>query len=274
MGLFDIMDEIAARQVTKSETCDYRMNGVVLGVVTANYANKAPGEMQGRICVEIPVRDTDANELKWARVAAAASGKRWGHYFLPEVGDQVLLAFENGSIERPYVIGCIPEDSNPFLKNAADSDNRYKRIVTKNGNTLQFEDAPTGEGDMDKISLFTAREKHKLILDNEKGSIFLEDEKGSNGVEINSGSGNIRIKTEHKLTLTVGDTIELTLNGDSGTVSLKCNKLKAEASGSVGLSANGKCKISGGNVSMEATAAFQLTSSGITSLGGSPVKIG
>lgn len=47
MGLFDIMDEIAARQVTKSETGDNRMIGVALGIVTANYADKAPGQMQG-----------------------------------------------------------------------------------------------------------------------------------------------------------------------------------------------------------------------------------
>lgn len=274
MGLYDIMDEIAARQVTKSETGDNRMIGVALGIVTANYVDKSPGQMPGRVCVEIPVRDAEANELKWARVAMAASGRRWGHYFLPEVGDQVVLAFENGNIERPYVIGCIPMDANQFLKDSADSDNRYKRIVTKNGNTLQFEDAPAGEGNQDRISLFTSGKKHKLILDNEKGCVVLEDEKGNNGIEINSANGNIRVKTEHKLTLTVGDNIELTMSGETGTVSLKCNKLRMEAAQSVTLSADGKFDISGSNVSMDASAAFKLSSSGITSLGGSPVKIG
>lgn len=274
MGLYDIMDGIAVRQVTKSETGDNRMIGVVLGVVTSNYADQAPGQMPGRVCVEVPVRDAGANELKWARVAMAASGKNWGHFFLPEVGDQVLLAFENGNIERPYVIGCIPRDSNKFLTDSVSRDNQYKRIVTKNGNTLQFEDVEQGEGGRDKISLFTSGAKHKLILDNEKGSILLEDEKGNNGIEISDRTGNIKVKAEHKLTLTVGDNIELTMNGDTGTVNLKCNKLKAEASGSASLSANGKVAVSGGNVSMDATAAFKLSSSGITSLGGSPVKIG
>lgn len=274
MGLYDIMDEIAARRVTKSETGDNRVYGVILGVVTANYADKAPGQMPGRVCVEIPVRDAEANELKWARVAMAASGKNWGHFFLPEVGDQVLIAFENGSMERPYVIGCIPRDSNKFLTDSVHSDNQYKRIVTKNGNTLQFEDVASGEGEQDKISLFTAGARHKLILDNAKAAILLEDEKGKNGIEIGSDTGNIKIKAEHKLTLTVGDNIEMIMNGDTGTVNLKCGKLKIEASGSAGLSANGKVSISGGNVSMDATASFKLTSSGITSLGGSPVKIG
>lgn len=274
MGFYDIMDEIAAKQMTKTETGDNRMHGVTLGIVTSNDTGRPPGQMPGRVCVEIPVRDADAGELKWARVAMAASGKKWGHYFLPEVGDQVLLAFENGNLERPYVIGCIPKDSNPFLTDSADRDNRYKRIVTKNGNTLQFEDVTPGEGDADRISLFTSGQKHKLILDNAKGAVLLEDEKGNNGVEIYSGTGNIRIKTEHKLTVAVGDGVELILNGDTGTVSLKCSKLKVETSGSVGLSANGKFHISGGNISVDATAAFKLASSGIASLGGSPVKIG
>lgn len=270
MGLYDIMDEIAARQVVKSETGDNRMNGVVLGVVKSNYESQMPG----RVCVEITVRDTDADELRWARVAMPASGKGWGHYFMPEVGDQVLLAFENGSIERPYVIGCIPKDSNKFLKNSVDADNQYKRIVTRNGNTLQFEDVTSGEGDRDKIFLFTSGESHKLILDNERGKILLEDEKGNNGIEIHTAAGNIRVKAEHKLTLAIGNKIELTMNGDTGTVSLKCNKWKVEAVQSAGLSANGKFHISGGNVSMDAASTFKLSSSGITSLGGSPVMIG
>lgn len=274
MGLYDIMDEIAARQTAKTETGDNRMYGVVLGVVKSNYADQTPGQMPGRVCVEIPVRDADANELKWARVAMTASGKNWGHYFLPEVGDQVLLAFENGNIERPYVIGCVPKDSNRFLTDSVHDANQYKRIVTRNGNTLQFEDVTPGEGTEDRISLFTSGESHKLVLDNARGEILLEDEKGENGVRIRTAAGVMQAKADHRLTLTVGDTIELTMNGDTGTVSLKCNKLHVEAAGSAGLSANGKFSISGGNVSVDATSAFKLSSSGITSLGGSPVRLG
>ena len=90
MGLYDIMDEIATKQVTKSEMGDNRLLGVVVGIVVNNYNEKMPG----RVCVQIPVRDDKANELKWARVAMLSGGKEWGHYFLPEVGDQVLLVFE------------------------------------------------------------------------------------------------------------------------------------------------------------------------------------
>ena len=90
MGLYDIIDEIAEKQVMKTETGDQRIFGVVLGVVTDNY----DPAMKGRVCVTVPVRDENANNLKWARVAMPSSGKEWGHYFLPEIGDQVLLVFE------------------------------------------------------------------------------------------------------------------------------------------------------------------------------------
>ena len=270
MGLYDIMDEIAAKQVTKSETGDNRMTGIVIGIVQSNYA----AQMPGRVCVEIPVRDASANELKWARVAMPYSGTSWGQYFLPEVGDQVLVAFENGNIEKPYVIGCIPKDTNRFLTGSVSPVNQCKRIVTKNGNTIQFDDVPETDGTQDKITIHTSNGSHELKLDNERGQMILSDKSGANKIEIQTTSGNIQVKTEHRMSISVGDTIELVLNGDTGTVSVKCGKLKVEADQSARVETNGKLGISGGNVSVDATASFKVNSSGISSIGGSPVKIG
>ena len=104
MSLYDIIGEISEKQVTKTSTGDARISGVMVGIVAKNYDK----DMPGRVCVTIPTRDKEANELQWARTAQPSSGTTWGHYFLPEVGDQVLLAFEGGNIEKPYIIGCIP----------------------------------------------------------------------------------------------------------------------------------------------------------------------
>lgn len=92
MGLYDEIDRITEKQIMKTETGDNRIFGVMLGIVAKNYDKNMPG----RVCVTIPVRDQEANELKWARVSMPSSGSKWGHYFLPEVGDMVLLAFEKG----------------------------------------------------------------------------------------------------------------------------------------------------------------------------------
>ena len=78
MGLYDIIDEITERQVTKTETGDNRIWGVMVGIVAKNYdpnssggggtgSNSGADAMDGRVCVTIPTRDTEANELKWAR---------------------------------------------------------------------------------------------------------------------------------------------------------------------------------------------------------------
>ena len=107
MGLYDVIDDIAEKQVMKTDTGDNRILGVVIGQIVKNYDK----DMPGRVCVAVPVRDQSANELQWVRVAMPSGGSGWGHYFLPEAGDQVLLAFEQGNIEKPYVIGCIPKDS-------------------------------------------------------------------------------------------------------------------------------------------------------------------
>ena len=272
MGLYDIMDEIAARQVTKSETGDNRILGVLTGIVAKNYDQQMPG----RICVQIPVRDSEANELKWARVAMPSSGTSWGHYFLPEVGDQVLLAFGHGNIEKPYVIGCVPKDSNPFLTKAVQEKNQYKKIVTKNGNTIQFEDCEEEDGAKDKISIYTPGQAHRVILDNEKKQILVGDKDGKNQISIKTedDSGRIDVKTEKKLTLSVGDNIQVIMNADSGTVSIKCGKFKVEATDGSQIETNGKLGLSGGTVSMEASSMLKASSSGTTSIGGAPIKIG
>ena len=162
MGLFDVIDDIAERQIIKTDTGDNRIFGVVIGRVTKNYSDSMPG----RVCVSIQTRDAEANVLKWARVAMPYAGDSWGIYFLPEVGDQVLLAFEQGNIERPYVIGCVGQKADDFLKKSKDEHNKNKRIVSKHGNTFQILDAEQGEGTEDKIEIFTADEAHSVTIDN------------------------------------------------------------------------------------------------------------
>lgn len=270
MGLFDVIDDIAEKQVLKTDTGDNRIFGVLIGQVVKNYDE----DMPGRVCVAVPVRDQNANELQWARVAMPSGGSSWGHYFLPEAGDQVLLAFEQGNIEKPYVIGCIPKDSDQILKKSVDADNQYKKIVTKYGNTIYFEDNREGEGDKDKIHIITAKNGHRIELDNEKHEILLSDREGKNQVRMKTEDGQMEITAEKKLTVKVGDNIELILNGGNGAVQLKASKLKIETSGNINMEAKGAMKFQSGNVSVEANAALKLNSSGLASLAGTPVKLG
>lgn len=77
MALFDIIDSVTEKQVTKTEFGDERIYGTVVGIVAENYTQ----EMPGRLCVTVPVRDTDANQLKWAKMVMPYIGGGWGSYF-------------------------------------------------------------------------------------------------------------------------------------------------------------------------------------------------
>lgn len=270
MGLYDIFDEIAAKQATKSDTGDNRIAGVVVGIVAKNYNPQMPG----RVCVQIPVRDNEQNELKWARVAMLSGGKEWGHYFMPEVGDQVLITFEQGNIEKPYVIGCVAKSNDKFLSKSSDMNNKLKRIVTKNGNTIEFEDAIEGLGNGDSISIYTADKKHRLIIDNGNNKITLSDKENKNKLSISSDTGNMELCAASKLTIKVGENLKLIMNAESGTITINGTKLKVDADESVNISSNGTVAVSGGNVKVAASSSLKMESSAMASVTGSPVKIG
>jgi uncharacterized protein involved in type VI secretion and phage assembly len=269
MALYDIIDDIAAKNITKTDTGDTLMNGIVLGIVAKNY----DPDMPGRVCVTIPTRDKDANELQWARMVQPSNGKGWGFYFTPEVGDQVALAFEGGNVEKPYVIGCVSRDSDKFLGRAADEDNQFKRIGTKNGSNLTFEDNKDGDGANDKITLQTANSEHTLLMDNEDKVIQLTDKAKENSITMKTEDGQMIIKAGSRLTIQVGD-IRIVLNGESGAVSIKASEVRINTSSQFAVKSDGMVKIEGAQISEKASSMHKLQCGGMVAISGSPIKIG
>ena len=286
MGLYDIIDEITQRQVTKTETGDNRVWGVTVGLVAKNFdpnstaaggSNSGADAMDGRVCVTIPTRDENANELKWARVAMPSSGSKWGHYFLPEVGDQVLLAFEGGNIEKPYVIGCIPRTSDKFLKDSVDKDNQFKRIVTRHGTSIVFEDnARDEEGGKDKLTLETAGKRLQILMDNENEKIRIGDKAKEDYLELytKEGSGTLTVHVKSKITIQVGDKITVTLNGESGAVSVQADSIRLEGSNGVSAKSDSAVKLEAPQIAANASSALKLESAGTAAVSGSTVSVG
>lgn len=270
MSLIDIIDEVAERQIMKTETGEERLFGVLTGIVTENYHK----DMPGCVCVKIPVRDQEADTLKWVKVVSPYSGTQWGQYFLPEKGDQVLLAFEGGNIEKPYVIGSIPLDRDQFLTKSVDEHNQEKRIVTRHGNEIAFTDHREGDGEKDLISIRTAGKAHELILDNDKKKMIFQDKEQNCRVEMQTERGEIEIRASKKLTIQVGDTITVRMNGDTGAVSVEARKVTIEASNKLECKTDGMAKLSGQQTVIEAGSLMKLDSSGMVIVAGSPVKIG
>ena len=120
------------------------INGVVIGKVE----NNIDLEGLGRVQLSFP-HLSDVNLSNWARIATLMAGgslaNSWGTYFLPDIGDEVLVVFERGDINKPIVIGCLwngrarPPEKNLGL-------NEKKVIKTRTGQTIVFDDTPVVGG--------------------------------------------------------------------------------------------------------------------------------
>lgn len=118
------------------------INGVVVGLVTS----VDDPLKQGRIKINFPWL-ADQHETDWVRIATMMGGAGRGTFFMPELQDEVLVAFEHGNTRMPYVVG--------FLWNGKDEppgqDVRDRRITSKNGHSIRFLDSTPTSGDLGGI---------------------------------------------------------------------------------------------------------------------------
>ena len=117
----------------------------------------------------------------WARLATLMAGKSRGSYFVPDVNDEVLVAFEGGDPRRPYIVGSLwngkdapPESMDP------DGKNQRKVLRSRSGVTLTLDDTEGAE---------------QMILQTPGGqTITLRD--GAGGITVTSaGKVNIAAST-------------------------------------------------------------------------------
>jgi uncharacterized protein involved in type VI secretion and phage assembly len=124
---------------------------IVAGPVTAEVMRNDDAKHMGRLKVRYHWLGKDRPTTRWVRVAGPHAGPERGFAFLPEVGDEVLVAFEQGDPERPVVIGALWNGKDP-MPNAA-AGNATKRIVTRSGNTIQLSD----EGGKETVEIYSAK---------------------------------------------------------------------------------------------------------------------
>ncbi|NIM14314.1 MAG: phage tail protein, partial [Candidatus Aminicenantes bacterium] len=139
----------------------------VYGVVPAVVTNNKDPEGWGRVKIEIPW--LIEGETGWVQVVTLMSGSQRGSFFLPEVGDNVLVAFEHGDINSPYVIGSLWNGKDKPPETNKDGQNNIRKFKSRSGHEFVFDDTDQKE----KVEIKT-NAKHKIILDDARGKEKIE----------------------------------------------------------------------------------------------------
>ena len=169
-----------------------RWYGVCIALVTDI---KDP-DNQGRVCIALPW-SADAGGQRyeaWARLATMFAGNNRGSWFIPDVDDEVLVAFEHGDVRRPYVLGGLwnGRDAPPERMDGAGSNNR-KVLRSRNGVKVTLDD----QSGQETLQLETPGGQ-RITLKDGPGSVQIVD---SNGNSVKLEASGITVTATAKVTI-------------------------------------------------------------------------
>jgi phage protein D/phage baseplate assembly protein gpV len=158
---------------------------VVVGLVLDN---QDPSGL-GRVKVNLP--GLSENESgHWARVATPMAGGGRGIFFLPETDDEVLVAFEQGDITRPYVLGALWNTEDKPPQSNADGQNNVRSIKSRSGHSVRFDDTDGAE----KIEIIDKSGENSVTLDTKSNTISI---KSAQDVVIEAPRGKISLRAKN-----------------------------------------------------------------------------
>ena len=171
------------------------------GVAVAQVIDNVDLMQQARVQVRLPW----LSFTPWARVAVPMAGNDRGTYFIPMIGDEVLVAFNQGDVRDAYVVGSLwnAQDQPPAV---SPTDPQNKRLIrTPLGHELEFDD-------QEESITVTSITGHKIKMTSEK--IEIQTAEGTASVILDT-EGNVSIKASEKISL---EAQTLNLKGDNVTI--------------------------------------------------------
>ncbi|HEY0320025.1 MAG TPA: phage baseplate assembly protein V [Pyrinomonadaceae bacterium] len=187
----------------------HEAGGYVKGVAVALVTQNNDPEKLCRVKVRFPWHE-QPSESYWARLSVPMAGNDRGFVMIPEVGDEVLVAFDREDLRFPYVLGALwnGKDKPPIAND--DGKNDKRKIQSRKKHYLLFDDGASG-----KVELL--HEKGRKIVFDDNG-FTVEDENG-NVVKVDSNSGAMTIEAKGQLNIRAATiSIEAT-----GTLELKAS---------------------------------------------------
>ena len=184
------------------------------GVVTAVVTNNKDPQQWGRVKVKFAWLTEDA-ESDWVRIVSPNPGA----VAIPAVGDEVLVAFEHGSFNAPFIVGTLwnGQQTPPFVSTSRNTDEDKSLTRTwqsRNGHRFVMQDK-RGE---EQIEIVT-KSGHKIILDDAQQKMEIITHGGSQ-IILDDSNGRVHIKSSGNVELQANGNMDLTANGD---MNLKAN---------------------------------------------------
>lgn len=179
-------------------------NRTVAGVVVGLVTNIKDPLKQGRVRMTFPWL-SDTYESDWARVAVLGGGPLRGSTFLPEVDDEVLVAFEMGDVRKPYVVGGLwnGKDAPPQRAQLVDPSRgalNRRAIVSRLGHALTMDDSAQAPG----VTLTSGKGTLTISLDDKQTAVTVHSDgtveiEGTQAVKVSGGTVELTAKQSMKL---------------------------------------------------------------------------
>jgi uncharacterized protein involved in type VI secretion and phage assembly len=205
----------------------------VSGVVTGVVKSVDDPDQQGRVQVSFPFLGGQ-NDSDWAPVATLMSGNGRGSWFMPEVGDEVLCAFNQDDVAHPFIIGFLWNGKDqPPLKNPTITA-KVRRLQTVSGHRIDFDDNDGKES----ITIQT-HGQHKIVMDDTQGSTNITiTTSGGQQIQMQDVPASVTIQTAAQNSITVSDAPPgLTISVPAGIINVTCMEATVTASAAMTVTA-------------------------------------
>ncbi|MFJ9407346.1 VgrG-related protein [Streptomyces sp. NPDC101393] len=231
------------------------------GVAMALVSNAKDPLKLGRVRLRFPWL-SDTYESDWCRVAQLG-GVRGGGLILPEVGDEVLCAFDRGSLEHPYVLAGLyngidkPTPQTDGLPAVDPTSGRinWRSLTSRSGHTVELVDAKSRM--KSGIRLQTGNGRLTVHMDEARTSVTIKSDgsvsiQGTRNVQIKAG-GNLSLAAVGSMTLSAGGAVDIKAGAKFGVM----------AGGAATINAGGAALISaGGAATVNAAGTAAVTAVG------------
>lgn len=173
------MDVFSRRTVPTDD--DVRFPGVAMAIVT----NNQDPDGLGRVKVQLPWLG-DRVESDWARVVTPMAGAGRGLYWLPEVNDEVLVAFEHGRPDSVYVLGGLWNGKDKPPESNKDGKNDVRALTSRSGHVIRLTDT---KGD-ERIEIVDSTGKNRIVIAAKDSTITIS---GDADVTVQSANGKLKL---------------------------------------------------------------------------------